>query len=145
MENNENTLNQQPEQTQVQEQAQAPSVSTENQQVNSTPQKSNKTLKIVLIALGAFFAGIILIVAVIFLIITVFVNSSSKLVCKSKEGNITISYNDKTITGYTANGITYDFDGQKLIADRIGSKEYINQFDIWFRSHTSGTCTNEKK
>ena len=145
MENNENTLNQQPEQTQVQEQAQAPSVSTENQQVNSIPQKSNKTLKIVLIALGAFFAGIILIVAVIFLIITVFVNSSSKLVCKSKEGNITISYNDKTITGYTANGITYDFDGQKLIADRIGSKEYINQFDIWFRSHTSGTCTNEKK
>jgi len=142
---NENNINQQTEQIET------PTANVENNTSEPVTQqpvqqpKSNKTLKIVLIVIGALFVGFILFIVAIFLIITLFVNSSSKLVCTSKEGDITISYNDKTITGYTANGITYDFDGQKLIANRIGSEEYIKQFDTWFRTHTSGTCTNEKK
>ena len=60
-----------------------------------------------------------------------------KLVCKSKEGNITIMYNDNTITGYTAVGITYDLDGQKEIAKQIGVEEYIK---AWFSENMTGTC-----
>ncbi len=143
MDNNENNINQQPEQ--IEKTVENPTSEPVAQPQPVQQPKSNKTLKIVLIVIGALFGGLILFIVAIFLIITLFVNSSSKLVCTSKEGNITISYNDKTITGYTANGITYDFDGQKLIADRIGSEEYIKQFDVWFRTHTSGTCINEKK
>ncbi len=46
-------------------------------------------------------------------------------------------YNDNTITGYTAVGITYDLDGQKEIAKQIGVEEYIK---AWFSENMTGTC-----
>ena len=49
-------------------------------------------------------------------------------------------YNDKTITGYTANGISYDLDGQKEIAEQIGIDSYITQFKQWFSTNTTGSC-----
>ena len=41
--------------------------------------------------------------------------SSSKLVCESVEGDITLYYDDTQITGYTALNIEYDIDGQNRI------------------------------
>ncbi len=92
--------------------------------------------KILTIIGGITAIAVILCVAVFFFVS----KTSEKLVCKSAEGNITIMYNDNTITGYTAVGITYDLDGQKEIAKQIGVEEYMNQFKAWFSENTTGTC-----
>jgi len=94
-------------------------------------------MKKVLMIIG----GIVLGFAVLFIVIFAITSATSnKLVCKSDEGNITIMYNDKTITGYTANGISYDMDGQKKVAEQIGIDSYITQFKQWFSTNTTGSC-----
>ena len=94
-------------------------------------------MKKVLMVIGRIVVAIVVIVIIIF----VFVSSTSeKLVCKSEEGSITIMYNDKTITGYTANGISYDLDGQKEYAEQIGIDEYIEEFSTFFSNNTTGSC-----
>lgn len=95
-------------------------------------------MKKVLTVIGGLFLGVVILIVIIFLITS---STSKKLVCKSNEGNITIMYNDKTITGYTANGITYDMDAQKKIAEEIGTESYISQFEVWFKTNTTGSCT----
>lgn len=95
-------------------------------------------MKKVLTIIGGLFLGVVILIVIIFLITS---STSEKLVCKSNEGNITIMYNDKTITGYTANGITYDMDAQKKIAEEIGTESYISQFEVWFKTNTTGSCT----
>ena len=67
-------------------------------------------MKKILMIIGGFVVGIIILGVIVFSAISA---TSKKILCKSDEGNITIMYNDKTITGYTANGISYDYDGQK--------------------------------
>lgn len=67
--------------------------------------------------------------------------SLDKLVCTSNKGNITIMYNEERITGYIANGMSYDLDAQKKYAKEIGIDAYIIEFDNWFKSNTSGYCT----
>lgn len=95
-------------------------------------------MKKVLMIIG----GIVVIITVLFIIMFVFTSATSKkLKCKSKEGNITLMYNDKTITGYTASNISYDLDGQKEIASQIGIDNYIDQFITWFETNTTGTCS----
>ena len=93
----------------------------------------DKSLKI---ALGV----IVLVVVVICSLFAYTYFSSKKLVCKSDEGNITLMYNKKTIKGYTANGIKYDFDGQKELAESIGIEKYLDQFEQWFSNYTTGSC-----
>ena len=94
-------------------------------------------MKKVLMIIG----GVVLGIAVLFIVIFAITSATSnKLVCKSDEGNITIMYNDKTITGYTANGISYDMDGQKEVAEQIGIDSYITQFRQWFSTNTTGSC-----
>ena len=88
--------------------------------------------------IGGITVGVVAIIAILFLVTSL---TSDKLVCKSKEGNITLMYNDETITGYTASNITYDLDGQKAIAEKIGIDSYIEQFSTWFEENTSGTCS----
>ena len=90
------------------------------------------------IIIGGLFLGLVIVVAIILIVTSL---TSKKLVCKSNEGNITIMYNDKTITGYTTKGITYDMDGQKQIAEQIGIESYITQFESWFKTNTTGSCT----
>ena len=109
--------------------------------------KKNNTGKIVAIVLVSVFAVIIIFVVAIFLIISLAVKSANhQLVCTAPEGSITISYNDSTITGYVAaGGITYDFDEQKSICEKMGTEEYMKEFDEWFRKNTSGTCTSVNK
>lgn len=79
--------------------------------------------------------------ALCIIVVVVLVATSKKMVCKSNEGNITITYNNTTITGYSANGIDFDLDGQKEIAEQIGVDAYLNQFANWFSTNTTGTCT----
>ena len=49
-------------------------------------------------------------------------------------------YTKKQITGYTAKGITYDLDGQKEYAKKVGVDAYIEEFSEWFKNNTTGTC-----
>jgi len=72
-------------------------------------------------------------------------SNSNKLICKSSEGNITIMYNDSTITGYTASNISYDMDSQKKVASQIGIDSYISQFKTWFETNTTGSCSKKQK
>lgn len=107
------------------------------QQQQSAKPKKNKLIKILAI-IGGVVVGFIVLFVVIFSITS---SSSEKLVCKSDEGNITIMYNEKGITGYTAVGMSYDLDAQKEVVKEIGMDAYITKFDDWFKSNTSGYCT----
>lgn len=85
--------------------------------------------------------GVVVAIVVLFILIFTFVSATSeKLVCKSNEGNITIMYNDKTITGYKALNITYDKEGQTKYAEQVGIDAYIKEFKTWFEANTTGTC-----
>ncbi len=92
--------------------------------------------KVLMVIGGIFVAGIVVVVAVLLITSA----TSEKLKCTSDEGNITIMYNEETITGYTAKGITYDLDAQKEVAKNIGVTEYLSQFSTWFSNNTSGSC-----
>lgn len=105
-------------------------------EVENTKKKS--VLKKVLIIVGIFVAIFIAIFVSVY-------NNSNKLICKSDEGNITIMYNDKTITGYTAVGIKYDLSGQKQIAKQLGVDAYMESFIDWFEENTTGSCKYSKK
>ena len=82
--------------------------------------------------------GIVLVIVIAFIVVF---SNSKKLVCKSKEGNITLMYNSKGITGYTASNMTYDLDGQQEVAKQIGVDAYLEEFTEWFSNNTTGTCT----
>ena len=94
-------------------------------------------MKKVLMIIGGIVVVIFIIVAVVLLIVSA---TSKKMVCKSDEGNITLMYNDKTITGYAAKGLTYDLDSQKEYAEQVGIDAYLEEFATWFSNNTSGTC-----
>ena len=38
-------------------------------------------------------------------------------------------------------GISFDYDGQKKIAEQIGVDAYLTEFATWFGNNTTGTCT----
>ena len=137
MDNSEN-YNLPTEQVTNNEQQANASVSSNHQPVEK---KSKKTL---FILIGALVIGIIIFVVIVFSIISIFVNSSDKLVCKSDQGNITLSYNEKTVTGYTASGITYKLEEQQKIAEQIGIDSYLEEFEKWFTTNTTGSCSNIK-
>ena len=62
--------------------------------------------------------GIVVVIILFFVILFVFTSlTSKKLECKSSEGNITIMYSDKTITGYTANGSKFNLTGTAVTSD----------------------------
>lgn len=94
-------------------------------------------MKKVLMIIGGIVVGSILLFILMYLFVSF---TSNKLVCKSKEGNITILYNDKTITGYKAINMSYDKDTQTKYAEQIGTDTYIKEFKTWFETNTTGTC-----
>ena len=94
-------------------------------------------MKKILMVIGGIVVGILVLGVVIFGVTSL---TSKKLVCKSSEGNITIMYNDKIITGYTANGISYDLANQQKYADQVGIYAYMKKFSTWFSSNTTGIC-----
>ena len=95
-------------------------------------------MKKILMIIGGVVLGVVLLGGIVIFVIS---STSNKLVCKSNEGNITIMYNDKTLTGYSAKGISFDYDGQKKIAEQIGVDVYLTEFATWFGNNTTGTCT----
>ncbi len=94
-------------------------------------------MKKTLMIIGGIVVGLVVLGLVIFFAVSA---TSKKMKCKSKEGNITLMYNKKKITGYTAKNITYDLDGQNEIVKEIGIDDYLDQFATWFENNTSGTC-----
>lgn len=94
-------------------------------------------MKKTLMIIGGIVLGFIALGVAIFTIVSF---TSEKMRCKSSVGDITIMYNDETITGYTAKDINYDLDGQKSIAERIGVKAYLDEFEDWFEDNTGGFC-----
>ena len=94
-------------------------------------------MKKVLMIIGGIVVGFIVLLVVVFLITSA---TSNKLVCESQEGKITIMYNEKTLTGYTASNVSYDFDEQKKYAEEIGVETYIEEFSKLFSSKSTGSC-----
>ena len=86
--------------------------------------------------------GIIAVVVIVLVVgLVVYTNlTSKKMKCTAPEGSITILYNDKTLTGYVVKNMTYDLDEQRKIAEQIGVEAYLDAFDTWFRTNTTGTC-----
>jgi hypothetical protein len=113
--------------------------------INSNNQNVKKSKNTIIIALAIIGGFIVVIIILLVAIISIVSSNSNKLVCKSNEGNITIMYDDSTINGYVATGITYDFDQQKEVANQLGIDSYISQFTTWFETNTTGTCTIEEK
>lgn len=108
-----------------------------------TPKKKSNPAIIIFIILGVFVGLIVLVFIGIFGIMGIISDSSNKFVCTSKEGNITLMYNDEEILGYTASGITYDLDQQKEYSKQVGVEAYLEEFNDWFEKNTSGTCVKE--
>lgn len=108
----------------------------------NNPNKSFEELKEKCRKQGGVSYGMVAL-SIVILFIFGFINytiSSKKLVCESAEGNITIMYTDNIITGYVAYGISYDLDGQKKYAEKIGIDAYIEEFSNWFSANTTGSC-----
>ena len=122
------------------------SVQVSNQQDNSTTdlnhQKKKKSIIKILAIIGGIILGIIILIAIF---ISIVLSNNSKFVCESSIGNITLTYNDKEITGYVANGIGYDLDEQQQISKQIGVKNYLEKFNEWFKANTGGSCSVKKK
>jgi len=98
-------------------------------------------MKKVLMIIGGIVLGLIVIGVIIFFLVS---GTSKKLVCESTVGNITIMYNDDSLTGYTTLGsITYDYDQQSEYALEVGVDNYIAEFTTWFSTNTDGTCTQK--
>ena len=105
-----------------------------NLQNTNQSKKHSKILYIILIIIVI----IITLLATLFLVLS---SNTNKLICQSNKGSITLLYDDKTIKSYTAkNGISYDINEQRKIAEQIGMSEYIKNFNNWFRQNTGGTC-----
>ena len=115
---------------------------TEEQTTSKKSKKGNSPVRTILSIIGA----IVAIVSIIILIVIFVINSSARdLVCTAPEGSITISYNKATITGYVSSGITYEFEEQRALSEKIGTEQYMKDFEEWFRNNTSGTCVYENK
>ena len=108
---------------------------------NIQPKKKNPIIKIIVIIAGVMIGFIVLAIAIVFITSA----NSNKLICKSKEGNITIMYNDNELTGYTVTGMSYDFDEQKEYAKQVGIDAYLDEFSTWFSTNTTGTCEKKEK
>jgi len=98
-------------------------------------------MKKVLTVVGGLVVGAV-VIGVAVVVITYF--TSKKLVCEANEGNITIMYNDTTIKGYKAKGMSYNLDEQKKYAEQIGVEAYLTEFETWFNNNTTnGSCTRK--
>lgn len=107
-----------------------------NTQQNQPTKKKSNPIVITLAVIG----GIIVSFIILFIVNLTTAANSKKLVCTSPQGNITIMYNDKNLTGYKAVGVSYNLHQQGKIANQIGTEKYIAEFKTWFKTNTTGTC-----
>ena len=97
-------------------------------------------MKKTLMIMGGILVGLVMMIVIVFSFVSM---TSNKLVCKSPEASITILYNEKNVTGYTTKNMSYDKEGQNKYAEQIGITAYIEEFSMWFKNNTTGSC--EKK
>ena len=90
--------------------------------------------------IGGIVLGFAALFGIIFGIVSL---TSHKMKCESSVGNITIMYNDDELTGYTATGMSYNFDEQKDYAKKIGIEKYLTEFNSWFEKNAHGTCARK--
>ena len=72
------------------------------------PKKKKSALAIILIILGVGFLLFVGLIVLLFAFIFKAVGNNDKLVCTSSEGNVTISYTDTGLVGYTYRNISFD-------------------------------------
>lgn len=84
--------------------------------------------------------GIVAFILIVAVILIVLFATGKKMKCTSSQGDITLIYNDKTITGYKAKNIGYDLDEQQDYAELVGVEKYLDEFTKWFENNTDGTC-----
>lgn len=103
------------------------------------PKKQSNT-KVRQISTVILYGG--LAIAMIFILIFIIsTNSSKKMICEAPNVNITISYNDSEITGYSSYGMGYDLEGQREYAQKVGLEAYFLEFESWFKASTeNGVC-----
>lgn len=101
-----------------------------------------KLLPKILMIIGGLVVTVILLFVLIYFIVSI---KSNKMICKSDEGNITLMYTDKGLTGYKAYNISYEFDQQKEYAKQMGIDAYLKEFNDWFKKNTTGSCTIKGK
>lgn len=64
-----------------------------------------------------------------------------RMTCTSPAGNITITYDESSITGYSASAeVKYDLPSQQVYAGSVGIDNYLDEFQGWFEASTDGTC-----
>lgn len=66
--------------------------------------------------------------------------TSDQLICESEVGSITLLYDEDTIKGYFAKGITYNLDEQRAYAENVGIEAYLKEFADFFLHNMNGTC-----
>ena len=93
--------------------------------------------KIFLIGCGV----VILSVIVMVVLVLTSDKGNKELVCTSSTANITLTYNNATIVGYTSKNYTYDLLAEKSRAEQIGMNKYIEEISNTFNTNTFGTCT----
>ena len=112
--------------------------SVPNSNSSQSLKKNSSKKKGIFIFLGILFVSFIILS---FFGFFAYFFSQDKMICNSPQGNITLMFNHKDLIGYTARGITYDFDQQKEIAKEVGIESYLIEFNSWFQKNTSGSCT----
>lgn len=116
-----------------------------NTSVTPAPQKKSHLGLILGIVFGVLALFIIGIVILVVFIVSAY-NSSSKMVCTSKDQDITITYNQKGLTGYTYRNMDdFDLDEEKVKAKQKGIDQYFEEYNDWFVKNTSGSCVIKDK
>ena len=95
-------------------------------------QKNNLPVVLVLTFIVLLVAG--------YFVYTFMDTATKKMVCESNQGTISITYNKTTIVGYRSDNITYDIYEQRTYADEVGIKQYLDEFEEWFKVNTNGSC-----
>jgi len=70
-------------------------------------------------------------------------NNTKQLVCKSNNGNITLTYDENSIIGYTSSGYSFDLLLEQGRFSQLGMDRYIEEYSNTFNTNTFGTCTIE--
>lgn len=101
--------------------------------IKNRNQKKSKTVKIILIVIGAILA-FYAIMAVILLV------STKRYECKSSQEKLIIFYKDDEVKTYTAENIEFDKDAADDFVKRYGIEDYFTYLKQIFEAQTDGIC-----
>ncbi len=63
------------------------------------------------------------------------------LICRSKEGNIILVYDNNELVNFgTTRNMSFNFINQNSYVEKIGIESYINSFKNSFENNTNGKC-----